>query len=73
MVLFMLPPSGVLFVYILGSVSLFVGIGLAWAWGVITMKAAFAARSEADTQASLMSLQQEAAAQAQTTGSSHDL
>ncbi|KAL5335427.1 hypothetical protein BJX70DRAFT_375287 [Aspergillus crustosus] len=69
MVLFILPPSGVVFVYILGSLSLFIGIGLAWAWGVITMKAALAARSDLDTQARLASLQQEAATRAQNTGS----
>ncbi|KAL4883402.1 hypothetical protein BJY04DRAFT_226481 [Aspergillus karnatakaensis] len=66
MVLFMLPPSGVVFVYILGSLSLFIGICLAWAWGVITLKAALAARSNAETQARLLSLQQVAATQAQT-------
>ncbi|KAL4953546.1 hypothetical protein BDW69DRAFT_200094 [Aspergillus filifer] len=70
MVLFMLPPSGVLFVYILGALSLFIGICLAWAWGVITMKAALAARSGAETQARLASLQQTAAAQAQNDGTS---
>ncbi|KAL4928080.1 uncharacterized protein BDV17DRAFT_298812 [Aspergillus undulatus] len=70
MVLFMLPPSGIVFVYILGALSLFVGICLAWAWGVITMKAALAARPEADAQARLVSLQQEAASQAQETGGS---
>ncbi|RDW57880.1 uncharacterized protein DSM5745_11398 [Aspergillus mulundensis] len=70
MVLFMLPPSGVLFVYILGSLSLFVGICLAWAWGVIALKAALAARPDADTQARLAALQQAAAAEAQETGES---
>ncbi len=70
LVLFMLPPSGVLFVFILGSLSLYIGIGLAWAWGVITMKAALAARPSADTQARLAALQQAAATEAQSTGAS---
>ncbi|KAL4745710.1 hypothetical protein BDW72DRAFT_211096 [Aspergillus terricola var. indicus] len=68
MVLFFLPPAGVLFVYILGALSLFVGICLAWAWGVIAMKAALAARPEAETQARVGALQQAAAAEAQETG-----
>ncbi|KAL2812650.1 hypothetical protein BJX63DRAFT_396265 [Aspergillus granulosus] len=70
MVVFILPPSGVLFVYILGAVSLFIGICLAWAWGVITLKAALAIRPDAETQALLVSLQQAAGAEAQATGAS---
>jgi hypothetical protein len=70
MVLFFLPPAGVLFVYILGALSLFVGICLAWAWGIIAMKAALAARPEAETQARVGALQQAAAAEAQETGAS---
>lgn len=69
MVLFMLPPSGVLFVYILGALSLFIGICLAWAWGVISLKAALAARPDAETQARLASLQQAAVSEAQSSGS----
>ncbi|KAL3439959.1 hypothetical protein BJX65DRAFT_317159 [Aspergillus insuetus] len=70
MVLFINPPSGVLFVYMLGSLTLFIGIGLAWAWGVITMKAALAVRPAAETQARLASLQQAVGAQVQATGGS---
>ncbi|KAL4758221.1 uncharacterized protein BDW70DRAFT_170496 [Aspergillus foveolatus] len=70
MVLFFLPPAGVLFVYILGALSLFVGICLAWAWGVIAMKAALAARPEAERQARVGALQQAATAEAQETGAS---
>ncbi|KAL2818029.1 hypothetical protein BJX63DRAFT_440324 [Aspergillus granulosus] len=69
-VLFIVPPSGVLFVYILGVVTLFVGICLAWAWGVITLKAALAARSAAEMQALLASLQQAVGIEAQATGES---
>ena len=60
-----LPPSGIVFVYLLGALSLFIGICLAWAWGVITMKAAQAARPAADTQAKMAALQQTAVSQAQ--------
>ncbi|KAJ0416722.1 hypothetical protein BJY00DRAFT_325978 [Aspergillus carlsbadensis] len=73
MVLFINPPSGVLFVYILGSLTLFIGICLAWAWGVITMKAGLAVRPAAETQARLASLQQAAGAEAQATGGSASL
>ncbi|KAL4891712.1 hypothetical protein BDV59DRAFT_203308 [Aspergillus ambiguus] len=68
LVLVMLPPSGIVFIYVLGALSLFIGIFLAWAWGVITMKAALAARPAADTQARLSSLQQTAVSQANSTG-----
>ncbi|KAL5361015.1 hypothetical protein BJX96DRAFT_175841 [Aspergillus floccosus] len=68
LVLVMLPPSGIVFIYVLGALSLFIGILLAWAWGVIVMKAALAARPAADTQARMASLQQAAAAQANSTG-----
>ncbi|PYI05946.1 hypothetical protein BO78DRAFT_419262 [Aspergillus sclerotiicarbonarius CBS 121057] len=65
LVLMFLPPSGVVFIYLLGALSLFVGICLAWAWGVITMKAAQAARPAAETQAKVAALQQLAVSQAQ--------
>ncbi|PWY87857.1 hypothetical protein BO94DRAFT_465429 [Aspergillus sclerotioniger CBS 115572] len=65
LVLMFLPPSGVVFIYLLGALSLFIGICLAWAWGVITMKAAQAARPAAETQAKVASLQQLAVSQAQ--------
>ncbi|KAF9884969.1 hypothetical protein FE257_000879 [Aspergillus nanangensis] len=68
MVLMILPPSGIVFVHLLGALSLFIGICLAWAWGVIVMKAAQAARPAAETQARLASLQQMAVAQANQTG-----
>ncbi|RAL09361.1 uncharacterized protein BO97DRAFT_374770 [Aspergillus homomorphus CBS 101889] len=68
LVLLMLPPSSVVFIYLLGSLSLYLGVCLAWAWGVITMKAAYAARPAADTQAQLLALEQTAAQQANATG-----
>jgi hypothetical protein len=45
-------------------------MGLAWAWGVITMKAALAARPQHETLARLQALGQEAARQANATGQS---
>ncbi|KAE8381310.1 hypothetical protein BDV26DRAFT_255734 [Aspergillus bertholletiae] len=68
LVLLINPPSGIVFIYLLGSLTLFIGICLAWAWGVISMKAALAARPAADTQARLAALQQAAVAQANATG-----
>ncbi|PYH80992.1 hypothetical protein BO82DRAFT_311692 [Aspergillus uvarum CBS 121591] len=68
LVLLMLPPSSVVFIYLLGALSLYLGVCLAWAWGVITMKAAYAARSSADTQAQLLALEQTAVQRANATG-----
>ncbi|KAL7947902.1 hypothetical protein V8C42DRAFT_316069 [Trichoderma barbatum] len=68
LVLFVTPPAGILLIYLLGSLSLLFGMCLGWAWGILTMKAALAARPASDTQAQLQALQQAAAAQAQSTG-----
>ncbi|CRG83633.1 putative protein C57A7,05 [Talaromyces islandicus] len=68
MVLLMLPPSGIVSIYLLGAMTMIMGMLLAWAWGVIAMKAAYAARPAADTQARFTSLKQAAAAQANATG-----
>jgi hypothetical protein len=59
-VLFIAPPSGIVFIQILTGITILVGLGLAWAWGVITMKAALAARPQAETNARLYELQQAA-------------
>lgn len=64
----MIPPSGVVFIFVLGTLTLLIGIGLAWAWGVIVMKAALAARPQAETQAKLQALQQAIGNQVQATG-----
>lgn len=64
----MVPPTGIVFVFILGALTLVVGIALGWAWGVISMKAALAARPAAETQAKLQSLGQFAYNQANATG-----
>ncbi|OAQ70761.1 protein (fungal and plant) [Pochonia chlamydosporia 170] len=68
LVLVAVPPASILLVYLLASLSLLLGMCFGWAWGLLTMKAALAARPEAETQQSLKALQQTAAAQANQTG-----
>lgn len=68
LVLFMVPPNTIVFVYILASFTLIFGMAFGWAWGVITMLAAQAARPAAETQAKLQALGQQAYQQANSTG-----
>ncbi|KAH8424445.1 uncharacterized protein LDX57_002196 [Aspergillus melleus] len=68
LVLYIVPPGGILFVYLLASLSLLFGMCLAWAWGLLTMKGALAARPNEQTQARLQALQQQVAADAQQSG-----
>lgn len=63
-----MPPTGILFIFILGALTLVIGMALGWAWGVIAMKAALAARPAAETQARLQALGQTAYSQANSTG-----
>ncbi|KAE8320412.1 hypothetical protein BDV39DRAFT_187934 [Aspergillus sergii] len=63
-----LPPNGVVLLQILGALSLFLGIAMGWAWGVISSKAARAIRPAALTQARAASLQQAAVELAQADG-----
>lgn len=70
LVLFIVPPASILFVYLLAALSLLLGMCLAWAWGLLMMKAALAARPEAETEQTLQALQQAAIAQANQTGQS---
>ncbi|KAF9889357.1 hypothetical protein FE257_007467 [Aspergillus nanangensis] len=70
LLLYIVPPGGILYVYLLASLSLLFGMCLGWAWGLLTMKAALAARPESQTQALLQQLQQQAIIQAQQTGQS---
>lgn len=44
-----LPPNGVVFVFLIGGTTMILGMALAWAWGVISMKAALATRPAAET------------------------
>ncbi|KAG5749736.1 hypothetical protein H9Q70_007602 [Fusarium xylarioides] len=57
-VLFTMPPSGVVFIHFAAGVMICVGMALAWAWGTITMKAALATRPLADLQQRYAELQQ---------------
>lgn len=68
LVLFMVPPSGIVFIFILGAFTLILGMALGWAWGVIAMKAALAARPAAETNAQLQALGQEAYSISNSTG-----
>jgi hypothetical protein len=63
-----IPPNGIVFIHILGVLSILLGVFLAYAWGVIAMKAALVARPAGDTAARLQLLYQAAAAQANQTG-----
>ncbi|KAI0151233.1 hypothetical protein BJ166DRAFT_385006 [Pestalotiopsis sp. NC0098] len=57
-VLFIVPPSGVVFIHVLAGLTICIGMALAWAWGTITMKAALATRPAADLQVKYGALQQ---------------
>ncbi|KAJ5089192.1 hypothetical protein N7532_007876 [Penicillium argentinense] len=68
LVLFMVPPTGIVFIFILAALTLIVGMAWGWVWGIISMKAALAARPAAETQAQLQILGQTAYSQANATG-----
>lgn len=68
LLLYIVPPGGILFVYLLVALSVLFGMCLAWAWGLLTMKAALAARPDSQTQAQLQLLMEKAATQAQQSG-----
>lgn len=56
--LFILPASGIVFIQLLGGVTILVGMALGWAWGTITMKAALSTRPAAETRALYAKLQE---------------
>ncbi|KUJ11458.1 uncharacterized protein LY89DRAFT_786387 [Mollisia scopiformis] len=56
-VLFLAPPSNILFIQLIAAVSIMLGLGLSWAWGVITMKVALTTRSNADLEQKSILLQ----------------
>ncbi|KAK4937412.1 hypothetical protein LTR10_021949 [Elasticomyces elasticus] len=74
-VLFIVPCNGIVFVHVMGGLTMLVGMAAAWAWGVISMKAALATRSTAETDARLAQLAAQATQQQsnteQTTGQSN--
>ncbi|OAR02556.1 hypothetical protein LLEC1_07759 [Akanthomyces lecanii] len=70
-VVYIIPPAGNLIVAIIGYLSLLVGMCLAWAWGLATMRAAQAVRSPAELNARLQALQQQVGATVQATGNNN--
>jgi hypothetical protein len=50
-VLFILPCKGIVFIHVMGGLTIVVGMAMGWAWGVISMKAALASRPVAETNA----------------------
>ncbi|KAF5021632.1 hypothetical protein F66182_6332 [Fusarium sp. NRRL 66182] len=62
------PPANILFLYILAAFSLLLGMCLSWCWGLLTMKAAQAARPQVQTQAKLAALQEQAVAASGASG-----
>lgn len=68
LLLYIVPPGGILFIYLLAGLSLLFGMCLAWAWGLLSMKAALAARPDSETQALVQAMQQQAVAIANQTG-----
>ncbi|KAM4063648.1 protein (fungal and plant) [Hirsutella rhossiliensis] len=69
-ILYIVPPASILFLYLLAAFSALFGMCLAWAWGLVAMKAALDARPASETQARLQALQQQAAQTAQRSGES---
>jgi hypothetical protein len=57
-VLFLAPPAGILFIQLMATISILVGLSIGWAWGIIAMKAALATRPAADLAARYALLQQ---------------
>ncbi|KIW40722.1 uncharacterized protein PV06_07899 [Exophiala oligosperma] len=57
-VIIIAPPSGVVFMGLAAGLTVLVGMCLAWAWGVISMKAALSTRPAADLQRQYQTLQE---------------
>ena len=68
LLLYIVPPAGIVFTYLVGALLLLFGMCLAWAWGLLTMKAALAARPASETNALLQKLQQQAVANVKQNG-----
>lgn len=62
------PPAGIETIFIFTAFSLWLGMFLAWGWGSIVMKAAYAARPASDYQAQLQHLEQVASQRANQSG-----
>ncbi|EED12637.1 conserved hypothetical protein [Talaromyces stipitatus ATCC 10500] len=68
MVQAMCPPAGIETIFIFMAISIWLGMLLAWGWGVIVMKAAYAARPASVYQAQLQHMQQVATQRANQSG-----
>lgn len=73
-VLFILPCNGIVFIHVMGGLTMIAGMACGWTWGVISMKAALATRPASETNARLAQLAAESSRQQmnteQTTGQS---
>ena len=63
MVCFFLPPAGIVFIYLLAAATMLIGMCLAWAWGLLTMKIAVLVRDDDLYNSRMQSLQQQAMSQ----------
>ena len=54
--LLIVPCNGIVFIHVMGGLTMVTGMMLGWAWGVITMKAALSTRPQAETNARLAQL-----------------
>ncbi|KAM3431054.1 hypothetical protein MY4824_007348 [Beauveria thailandica] len=66
--LYIAPPATILLPYLLSAFSALLGMCLAWLWGLLTMKAALAARPASDTSTRLAALEQAAVQRARESG-----
>ncbi|RFU27987.1 hypothetical protein B7463_g8350, partial [Scytalidium lignicola] len=57
-VLFIAPSAGILFMQLIATISILLGLVIGWAWGVIVMKTALVTRPAADLEARYALLQQ---------------
>ncbi|KAI5463676.1 hypothetical protein BGZ63DRAFT_353656 [Mariannaea sp. PMI_226] len=70
LILFIVPPAGILSIYLFASLSLLLGMSIAWCWGLLAMKIALAARPDFDTKEALQHLKEAAISHANQTGQS---
>ena len=54
--LLIVPCNGIVFIHVMGGLTMVIGMMLGWAWGVITMKAALSTRPQSETNARLAQL-----------------
>ena len=66
-VLFIVPCNGIVFIHVIGGLTMIVGMAAGWLWGLISMKASLATRPAAETNARLAQLAAEAVRQQRNT------